>query len=191
MLWSLLLLLACGSKDPADRDGYSPIDDTAPGPIDSGGDSATDSADSGTTGEPIVYTAIPGASLECDSATTEALLVSAPAAGSLSVIHAAAMSGGCPTGFSAALVKFLKTGEPAAVNRDPLLFGAECEGVETPDGTVIIASCKKEEESFEWIEKRQGIFTFWLCKALEGGADQDGDGQLSEDEFLQLVEQCS
>ena len=123
-MWSLLLLLACGSKDTADRDGYSPIDDTAPGPIDSGGDSATDSADSadsGTTGEPIVYTAIPGASLECDSATTEALLVSAPAAGSLSVIHAAAMSGCCPSGFSAALVQE----DPAVLHLREVLTVAE------------------------------------------------------------------
>ena len=41
-------------------------------------------------------------------------------------------------GFSTALVKFLKTGEPAAVNRDPLLLGGECAGIETPDGNVII-----------------------------------------------------
>jgi PAS domain S-box-containing protein len=41
-------------------------------------------------------------------------------------------------GFSKALVKFLKTGEPAAVNRDPLLPGGECEGIEAPEGTVII-----------------------------------------------------
>jgi hypothetical protein len=119
-MWSLLLLLACGAKDSADRDGYSPIEDTAPGPIDSATDTATDS---GTTGEPIVYTAIPGASLECDSATTEALLVSAPAAGSLSVIHAAAMSGCCPSGFSAALVQedpaVLRLREALTVAEDP------------------------------------------------------------------------
>ncbi len=121
-MWSLLLLLACGSKEPADRDGYSPIDDTAPGPIDSGGDSATDTAsDGGTTAEPIVHTAIPGASLECDSATTEALLVSTPAAGSLSVTHAAAISGCCPSGFSAALVQ----DDPAVLHLREVLTVAE------------------------------------------------------------------
>jgi hypothetical protein len=49
-------------------------------------------------------------------------------------------------------------------------------------GLVVLASCQAEEKSYEWRERRHGYFTYWLCRALEGGADANGDGILTADE---------
>jgi hypothetical protein len=46
-------------------------------------------------------------------------------------------------------------------------------------GVVVLASCKKSEFSFEWAEREQSLFTYWLCRALEGGADSNGKGELT------------
>jgi uncharacterized caspase-like protein len=54
-------------------------------------------------------------------------------------------------------------------------------------GTVILASCGEAEESFEWRARQQGIFTYWLCRGLEGGADEDGDGKLTCDEIYKYT----
>jgi hypothetical protein len=46
---------------------------------------------------------------------------------------------------------------------------------------VVLASCKKDETSWEWPERRASVFTYWLCRALEGGADTSADGILTAD----------
>lgn len=49
-------------------------------------------------------------------------------------------------------------------------------------GLVVLASCQAKEHSWEWNERRMGLFSYWLARALEGGADANGDGALSVDE---------
>jgi hypothetical protein len=43
---------------------------------------------------------------------------------------------------------------------------------------TVLASCRADEGSQEWPERQQGIFTYWLCRALEGGATE-GNGTVS------------
>jgi uncharacterized caspase-like protein len=40
-------------------------------------------------------------------------------------------------------------------------------------GCVVLASCRKEERSYEWAQREHGVFTYWLCRALEGAAAND------------------
>jgi hypothetical protein len=42
-------------------------------------------------------------------------------------------------------------------------------------GCLVLASCDDDEKSLEWAERKQGVFTYWLCRGLEGGAaDEQG-----------------
>ena len=59
--------------------------------------------------------------------------------------------------------------------------------VETISGCVVLASCRSDELSYEWKDRRQGLFTYWLCRGLEGGADEDADGKLTADEVYQFA----
>ena len=54
-------------------------------------------------------------------------------------------------------------------------------------GCVLLASCKKDEVSHEWPDRKHGIFTFWLSRALEGGADLNRDGQLTVGEIYNFT----
>jgi uncharacterized caspase-like protein len=56
-------------------------------------------------------------------------------------------------------------------------------------GTVVLASCSAHEKSWEWTEREQGIFTYWLCRGLEGGADENGDGQVDFEEVYRYTQQ--
>ena len=103
-MWTLLFLFACSSKEPDDHDGYSPIDNTAPPTDDSGGGDDSGGDDTGSS-EPRIYVARPGATLTCEGATTEALLVLTPEAGALDIEHAGAILGCCPTRFDVHLVQ--------------------------------------------------------------------------------------
>jgi uncharacterized caspase-like protein len=38
---------------------------------------------------------------------------------------------------------------------------------------VVLASCRDDEESMEWDARKQGVFTYWLCRGLEGAAADD------------------
>ncbi len=49
-------------------------------------------------------------------------------------------------------------------------------------GCIVLASCQAREKSYEWPEHRCSVFTYWLCRGLEGGADEDADGHLTADE---------
>ncbi|HEX3314259.1 MAG TPA: caspase family protein, partial [Gemmataceae bacterium] len=55
------------------------------------------------------------------------------------------------------------------------------------NGVVILASCKGSESSWEWADRRQGVFSFWLCQALQGAADANGDGILDVDEIYRFT----
>ena len=54
-------------------------------------------------------------------------------------------------------------------------------------GVYTLASCKAREESIYWEEKRQGLFTYWLSRGLEGAADASGDGVILADELYNFV----
>jgi hypothetical protein len=56
-------------------------------------------------------------------------------------------------------------------------------------GVAVLAGCTRKQQSFEWDERRHGILTYWLCCALEGGADKDGDGVVTFDEAYSYVEE--
>ena len=49
-------------------------------------------------------------------------------------------------------------------------------------GAVVLASSRGDQSSWEWNERGHGVFTYWLSRALEGGADTNGDGRLTVDE---------
>ena len=51
----------------------------------------------------------------------------------------------------------------------------------------MLASSKADELSWEWPARQQGIFTYWLCRALEGGGDENGDGKLSFEEVYKWL----
>ena len=55
--------------------------------------------------------------------------------------------------------------------------GAEELAIEfqTAKGVFTLASCQADEVSLEWDEQGHGLFTYWLCKGLEGEADLDDD----------------
>lgn len=46
---------------------------------------------------------------------------------------------------------------------------------EKAKGLVTLASCGQEERSYEWDEKGQGAFSYFLAEGLLGAADRDGD----------------
>jgi hypothetical protein len=47
---------------------------------------------------------------------------------------------------------------------------------EEAPGAVVLASSRADQKSYGWPARRQGIFTFWLCRALEGAAaDENGE----------------
>jgi hypothetical protein len=54
-------------------------------------------------------------------------------------------------------------------------------------GCVVLASCRANETSKEWERRQHGAFTYWLCRALEGGADVDGDGRIGIDAVNRYV----
>ena len=45
---------------------------------------------------------------------------------------------------------------------------------------AVLASCREDQGSYEWPQRKQGVFTWWLCRALEGAATS-GDGQVTLD----------
>lgn len=47
---------------------------------------------------------------------------------------------------------------------------------------VVLESCRDGQSSWEWPERNQSVFTYWLRRALEGAADADGDGRLTATE---------
>ena len=60
--------------------------------------------------------------------------------------------------------------------------------IEEVNGCVVLASCGANEQSYECDQRQNGLFTYWLCRALEGLAD-DGDGKLTSDEVYNYTYQ--
>lgn len=58
-------------------------------------------------------------------------------------------------------------------------------------GMLTLASCQSDQESLEWNEMGQGLFTYWFCRGLEGAADLppdgNGDGKVDTDEIERYV----
>lgn len=50
-----------------------------------------------------------------------------------------------------------------------------------------IVSCSAKQRSLEWPEKQHGLFSYWLCRGLQGAADADGDARISLDELYGFV----
>lgn len=72
---------------------------------------------------------------------------------------------------------------PADFTPNPRAFSKEL-GLGAEAGYVTLASCQENEQSFQHPFARLGAFTFWLCRALEGAADVDGDGMISRGEVV-------
>jgi hypothetical protein len=53
-------------------------------------------------------------------------------------------------------------------------------------GGLVLASCRDDESSLEWRDRRMGLFSYWLCRALEGAATS-GDGQVTFDAVNRYV----
>ena len=58
---------------------------------------------------------------------------------------------------------------------------------EASAGLVTLASCEQKENSYEWVEKGQGAFSYFLAEGLTGGADADGDGCIVASELNRYV----
>lgn len=56
------------------------------------------------------------------------------------------------------------------------------------DKVVTIASSMADQESQEWPDKQQSLFSYWLVEALKGHADTSGDGRVNIDELYEFVE---
>jgi uncharacterized caspase-like protein len=54
-------------------------------------------------------------------------------------------------------------------------------------GVVTLASSKPEEKSIVWQDQEQSLFSYWLVQALQGNADDDGDGKVDIDELNKYV----
>ena len=46
-------------------------------------------------------------------------------------------------------------------------------------GRAILSSCSINQQSYEWPDKKHGVFTFYLLEALQGSADLNQDGFVS------------
>ena len=47
--------------------------------------------------------------------------------------------------------------------------------INPPEGFVVMTSCKLGEFSYEWKEKKHGVFSYYLLEGLRGMADKDND----------------
>lgn len=45
---------------------------------------------------------------------------------------------------------------------------------EEAEGMAVLASCKANQQSWEWPEKQRSVFTYYLLEALTGKADFEG-----------------
>lgn len=50
---------------------------------------------------------------------------------------------------------------------------------EQAEGMAVLASCKENQQSWEWAEKQRSVFTYYLLEALTGKADLEGKGFVS------------
>jgi len=59
--------------------------------------------------------------------------------------------------------------------------------MEEAAGVYTLASCQARERSLYCDEKKQGLFTYWLNRGLEGSADDNGDAAISVEELHRFV----
>ncbi len=59
--------------------------------------------------------------------------------------------------------------------------------LEEAAGIYTLASCGPQEASIVWTAKRNGLFTYWLNRGLEGAADANMDGRIDADELYRFV----
>lgn len=55
------------------------------------------------------------------------------------------------------------------------------------NGFAVLSSCKLREFSYEWEEKRHGVFSYYLCEGLWGSADENSDGEITVSEASNYV----
>ena len=60
--------------------------------------------------------------------------------------------------------------------------------IQDAEGLAILASCQREQKSYEWEAKQQGAFTYFLNEALRGQAERDGDGLIGLSEVNRYVD---
>ncbi len=54
--------------------------------------------------------------------------------------------------------------------------------------SFLLSSCRAGESSNFWNERGEGVFSYWLTRALDGAADIDGDGLLTFDELAEYTQ---
>lgn len=59
--------------------------------------------------------------------------------------------------------------------------------LEEAAGIYTLASCGPQEASIVWTAKRNGLFTYWLNRGMEGAADANMDGRIDADELYRFV----
>jgi formylglycine-generating enzyme required for sulfatase activity len=55
------------------------------------------------------------------------------------------------------------------------------------EGLITLASCRRKEQSQEWAQKGQGLFTYFLAQGLQGRADYDGNRLVDSDELYRYA----
>lgn len=53
-----------------------------------------------------------------------------------------------------------------------------------PEGFIILTSCQVNEFSYEWDEKENGVFSYYLMEGLDGAADIDGNQIITTQEVF-------
>ena len=61
------------------------------------------------------------------------------------------------------------------------------EQFEAATGRVTLASCSGSEQSFEWPEKKHGVFTYYLLEAMRGAANTQRDQAVTFEEVAEYV----
>jgi hypothetical protein len=55
------------------------------------------------------------------------------------------------------------------------------------EGMAVLASCKHEQQSWEWAEKKRSVFTYYLLEALSGLSDTDKKGFVTVSDVARYV----
>jgi formylglycine-generating enzyme required for sulfatase activity len=76
----------------------------------------------------------------------------------------------------------VRSGEPTGATGEEL-----SQSFAKAQGLITLASSRKDEVSYEWAAKQQGLFTYYLVEGLAGGADYDRDGVVNVDELYRYT----
>ncbi|MGP8070193.1 MAG: caspase domain-containing protein [Candidatus Bathyarchaeia archaeon] len=72
-------------------------------------------------------------------------------------------------------------------NTGQMTQGFAKEITDLAEGFALLSSCKLNEVSYEWEEKKHGVFSHFLCEGLMGYADLDSDGKITVSEANRYV----